>query len=338
MPEVKNLLPRALYTSCMAGYLGGARRIRWLAVLCLGIGSPGAAEPTGPDPAESPRYPFVSAAYAVLPSAELEAVGGRASLKTKETQLALGLPQFDAGGLAFDLGVDYQYTRYAYEGVDGRNRDLHRLQFPVGLSHRSAALGLDAFIAPGVGTSSNVLKDIFDRGGSDDFVVTGRIEATFWRGDRFGWIAGAAYDRSFGEAKPYPVLGLRYAPGSRARLRLAFPDPALEFRAAERHNLSLRLFPAGFEWHVVSDELGRDFDYRVEGIRLQGVWSYRALRSAWLDISVGYEFDRRHEFVDDTGRPIASAVGSEALVMLGLRWGDGPVPSTHRVARLPFDR
>lgn len=317
----------------MIGYPGGARRIRWLAALCLGIGLPGAAAPA--DPADSSRYPFISAAYAILPSAGLEATGGRASLKTKETQLALGLLQFDAGGLVFDLGLDYQYTRYAYEGVDGRNRDLHRLQFPVGLSHRWGTFGLDAFIAPGVATSSNVLKDVFDRGAGEDFVVTGRVEATFSRSDLFGWIAGVAYDRSFGEAKAYPVVGLLYEPGSRARLRLAFPDPALEFRAAERHSLSLRLFPAGFEWHVVSDELGRDFDYRVEGIRLQGVWSYRALRSAWLDVSLGYEFDRRHEFVDDTGTPIASAVDDEVLLMLGLRWGGGPVPYTHQIARLP---
>ena len=321
----------------MMGHMGDWRRIRWLAILLLGIGPSGAAAPPGPDPADLSGYPFVSAAYAVLPSADLQDTDGRASLKTKETQLALGLLEFDAGGLTYDLGVDYQYTRYAYEGVDGRNRDLHRLQFPVGLSHRSDSFSLDAFIAPGVATSSNVLKDVFDRGAGEDFLVTGRIEVRFGRGGQLGWIAGAAYDRSFGEAKPYPVVGLLYEPGSRTRLRLAFPDPALEFRTAERHNLSLRLFPAGFEWHVVSDELGRDFDYRVEGIRLQGVWSYRVLRSTWLDVSLGYEFDRRHEFVDDTGTPIASAVEDEVLLMVGLRWGDGPMPYTHRVARLPFD-
>ena len=42
-------------------------------------------------------------------------------------------------------------------------------------------------------------------------------------------------------------------------------------------------------------------------------------------------------WTDDTGTPIASAVGDEVMFMLGLRWGDGPVPYTHRVARLPFD-
>ena len=84
---------------------------------------------------------------------------------------------------------------------------------------------------------------------------------------------------------------------------------------------------------MVSDELNDDFDYEVEAIRLQGVWSYRFAGSAWLDLSLGYEFDRRHRFVDDTGRTIDSAVDDQWLLSAGLRWGDGPVPYTHEVAR-----
>ena len=319
----------------MAGTFGDARRIRRLAGLALCCGALASAAGADTGAQESSRYPFLSAAYTVLPAADFDTAGEGSEVKTKETQLALGFLQFEAGGLQFDLGLDYQYTRYAYENIDGRNRDLHRLQFPLGLNYRSANWGLDAFVAPGVATSSNVLKDIFDRASSDDFVVTGRLEATFRHGDRTNWIAGAAYDRAFGEAKPYPVLGLRYHPGDKLNLRLAFPDSALHYPISDRQNLSLRLFPAGYEWHVVSDELNADFDYRVEAIRLQGVWSYRVFRAAWLDLSLGYEFDRHHEFVDDTGTPIDSSVDSQALLMLGLRWGDGPVLYTHQVARLP---
>lgn len=319
----------------MAGNFGDARRIRRLAVLALCIGPLTTVAAAEPDVGDSSPYPFLSAAYTVLPSADLDAAGEGSRLKTKETQLALGLLQFEAGGLRFDLGLDYQYTRYAYENIDGRNRDLHRLQFPVGLNHRAANWGLDAFLAPGVATSSNVLKDLFDRGSSDDFVVTGRVEATFGQGDRSSWIAGAAYDRAFGEAKPYPVVGWLYRPGDNLSLRLAFPDSALEFRISERQSASIRLFPAGYEWHVVSDELDDEFDYRVEAIRLQGVWSYRVYRSVWLDLSLGYEFDRHHEFVDDTGTPIDSSVDNQVLVMMGIRWGDGPVPYTHQITRLP---
>lgn len=319
----------------MAGNFGDTRRIRrpWILAPCIAALATAVAADTGAP--ESSTYPFLSAAYTVLPSADFDTAGKGSEVKTKETQLALGLLQFGGGGLQYDLGFDYQYTRYAYENIDGRNRDLHRLQFPLGLNYRSATWGLDAFVAPGVATSSNVLKDIFDRASGDDFVVTGRVEATFRHGESTRWIAGAAYDRAFGEAKPYPVLGLRYRPGDNLSLRLAFPDSALDYTISARQTVSLRLFPAGYEWHVVSDELEADFDYRVEAIRLQGVWSYRAFRSAWLDISVGYEFDRHHEFVDDTVTPIDASVDSQALLMLGLRWGDGPVPYTHQIARLP---
>jgi hypothetical protein len=291
---------------------------------------PAAADPEAGDPG---RYPFFAAAYTVVPGADLEGAGTGSELKAKETQFAAGLFQFERNELEVDFGLDYQYTHYAYESIDGRNRDLHRLQFPVGLTRRYENWAVTGFVAPGIGTSSNVLKDIFERGSSDDFLVTGRVEAFLQRNRQFSWLAGVAYDRAFGEAKPYPVMGMLYSPSDHVVMRLALPDPSLAFTLSDRHEASLRLFPAGFEWHVVSDELSDRFWYRVEALRLQGTWSFRFARSTWLDLSLGYEFDRRHEFVDDTGRSIHSDLGNQALLAVGLRWDDGPIPYTNEVTR-----
>jgi hypothetical protein len=278
-------------------------------------------------------YPFVSAAYTVLPEADFESAGTGSTVQTKENQLVAGFTRFSLGELDLDVGVDYQYTRYVYENIDGRHRDLHRLQIPLGFTYGAATWNLTGFVAPGVATSSNVMKDLFDQGGSDDLVVTGRIEASAPHGRKLGWLGGLAHDRAFGEDKTYPVVGLLYQPNDRLSLRLAYPDPAIRFLPNDRHSLSLRLFPSGSEWHVVGDQFNYDFDYQVEAIRLQGVWSHRFCRSGWLDLSLGYEFDRRHRFVDDSGKQIDSTVDSQFLLMLGLLWGDGPVPFTHEVSR-----
>jgi hypothetical protein len=282
---------------------------------------------------EPGHYPFVSAAYAVLPAADIDSEPSGSTLQNKENQLAFGFVRFGTAKLEFDLGLDYQYTRYVYENIDGRNRDLHRIQIPLGFSHRAEIWSLTGFVAPGLATSSNVLKKVFDRVTGDDALVTGRVEAHFQGGRRIGWLAGLAHDRAFGEQKLYPVLGLTYRPDEELAIRLAYPDAAVRYSPGDRHRLTLRLFPAGFEWHVVTDDLADEFDYRVEALRLQGVWSYRFARSAWLDLSLGYEFDRQHRFVDDAGRQIDSPVGSMVMFSAGLRWGDGPVTYSHEVVR-----
>ena len=293
-----------------------------------------------PDPAsadvifhEPGDYPFISGAYAVLPEADFGSAPTGSTVETKENQLVAGFARFGVGKLDLDVGLDYQYTRYVYENIEGRDRDLHRLQIPLGFDYSAPAWALTGFVAAGVATSSNIFQDLFDRGSSDDLIVTGRIEASAPRDRRLGWLGGLAYDRAFGEDKAYPVIGLFYQPDERLSLRLAFPDPAIKFSPNDRHVLRFRLFPSGSEWHVVSDRLDEDFDYQVEAIRLQGAWSFRFCRSGWVDLSLGYEFDRHHRFVDDTGRQIDSTVDDQFLLMLGLRWGDGPVPFTHEVSR-----
>ena len=212
-----------------------------------------------------------------------------------------GCLRFDAGEIGFDLGADYQYTRYEYAGIDGRNRDLHRLQLPVGFDYRKESWQLDGFIAPGVATSSNVMKDLFDAGSSDDVIVTARMEGMIHAGEHLSWLAGLAYDRAFGRPAAYPVFGALYRPWNHWRFRLAFPDPAIRYSPSTRQRWRVRLFPAGNAWHVVSEELNDDFDYEVESWRAQATWSLGFKNMIWVDLSAGYEFNRRHEFIDDRG-------------------------------------
>jgi len=301
------------------------------AALMYGSGGlpPAAAGPLGDNGgAPTPRL-FLTIGYTLSDDTEFDG-GGDGAAQAKETRVVAGLLPADSSQRRFDMGLDYQYTRYTYEGIDSRNRDLHRLQLPVGMRTSAGDWRIDASIAPGIAISSNVLKDLSDHASSDDFFATARIEAT---SARSGLIGGIAWDRSFGEPRVYPVVGFDYRPSANLHARVAFPDPVVRFAASERQTWTLRLYPAGFEWHVLDDDLVTEFDYRVEAWRAEAWWSLRARRSVFLDLSLGYEFGRRHALTDRAGTRIERDADDAILFTIGLRWRDGPLAPTHRIAR-----
>ncbi len=281
--------------------------------------------------------PFLATSYARAPSAGFDAPAG-AEFSATEFQLGAGVLHFATGGLDAGIGVDYQYTHYEYEGIAGRDRDLHRLQFPVNLTATRNGRRIAAVLAPGIATSSNVFKDPLDELTGDDLYVTGRVEIQTPMAGRSAWLAGLAYDRGFGEPILYPVAGVAHARGEHLWLRLAFPDSAARFAATAEHTLEARLFPAGAQWHVVSEEIDDDFDYRVEAWRAQFTWSYRPKLGWWrrlsLDASLGYEFARHHEFTDDQRVRIDTGADDEVFFAVGLRLGEAPLPYTNGSALL----
>lgn len=272
------------------------------------------------------KLPYISASYTIVPPADFDQQQYGEDLETKEVRLTAGFYRHDGDAMSWDVGLDYQYTRYVFSGVDGRNRDLHWLQVPVGFSTDAGGWRFDGYVAPGIFTSSNVMKDFFDEGSGDDFAIAGRVEALRETGGNIDWLIGLGYDRSFGEPRFYPLAGLVYAPSEDLRIRLAFPDSSFRFRSTDRQTWTVRLFPAGNEWHVVSDELDDEFDFSVEAWRGQAWWSFSAWRQLFVDVSVGYEFDRHYDFIDDTGQRINSGVDDEFVFAVGLRFGPAPIP------------
>jgi len=300
-------------------------RSRWLLFCCLLAGAPSLAADRG--------YPFTAASFTGVPESGFEFPELGSEVQSREYRLVLGLFEFDLGEVGLDLGADYQYTRYEYVGIEGRNRDLHRLQVPIGFDYRNRRWQLGGFVAPGVSTSSNIMKDLFDAGSGDDIIVTARLEGTTQAGEHLHWLAGLAYDRAFGQPAPYPVFGALYGPNETLTFRLAFPDPAIRYAPSQRQRLTVRLFPAGHAWHVFSEELNDDFDYEVEAWRARATWSLGFKNMIWLDLSAGYAFNRRHEFVDDRGRAIAVNTEDQFFASIGLRLGDAPIPYSNEVPR-----
>jgi hypothetical protein len=238
--------------------------------------------------------------------------GDGAELGGREDDLLLRTPKFDFAGGGFDVAADYTYTHYDYRGLATRDRDLHRLELPMtwtGASPIHARIG----ITPVAAASSNVFKDLFSRGGSDDFSLYGDASIERLPSGGWGWRAGAAYDDSFGDERAYPVLSL-LRDGDTVTLELGWPRTRVDWKVHPSVNLGFDIAPAGGRWHVVSDERdGAEFFYVTEAWRAQLLAQW-AITSNWhVDAVVGYEFDRSHEFEDDTGLRIDEDVDSTVL-------------------------
>jgi hypothetical protein len=289
---------------------------------CASVGQPKVTS------TEKERPPFLALSVTRQPSADFTGTAASASVETKENQVYAGLYRLEAGGGTLDFEFDYQYTRYVYDGIDGRNRDLHRFQFPLRYRNSHSGWEIDGSVAPGISTSSNVLKEFFDAISSDDLFATARFEARRSSTSR-RWVLGFAYDRKFGRPLLYPIAGIELSPSNTLDLRLAFPDSAFQYRWSDRQSLSGRLFPAGHQWHVMTDDFSAGFDYRVEGFRAQLGWSFRLWKQLTLDVSGGYEFGRKHHLTDELGARIESGVDDQWLLLFGLRLGPAPLPYTH---------
>ncbi|UNK47999.1 hypothetical protein MNR01_09360 [Lysobacter sp. S4-A87] len=238
--------------------------------------------------------------------------GPAAELGGREDGLLLRTPKFDVAGGGFDVAADYTYTHYEYSGLATRDRDLHRLELPLTWTGNSRTHGRIG-VVPTVAASSNVFKDLFSRGGGDDFSLYGHASIERLPSQGWGWRAGVAYDDAFGDERAYPLLALLHDSDA-VTLALGWPHTRVDWHVHPQVDLGLDIAPAGGRWHVVSDERdGAEFFYITKAWRAQLLAQW-AITPHWhLDATVGYEFDRSHEFEDDNGARIDEDVDSTIL-------------------------
>lgn len=272
--------------------------------------------------------PYISMSFVRIPPTTLLTAQLGAEVETTEHVLSAGLHDFELADYSLNVGFDYQYTRYEYSEVQGRDRDLHRLQIPLGFGRQTGKWSLTGHVTPGVSTSSNVFKSLVSEVTSDDFSLSGRLEASYPGSGTIIWFGGMAYDRAFGHPKIYPVAGVELAQGDRLRLRIAFPNSSLAYVRGNQ-TVTARVYPAGHQWHVFSEELNDEFDYALKAVRLDLSWSYRFWRKLTVDLTSGYEFERQHQFIDDTGTMIRGDASDSGFFAIGLRIGDAPLSKTH---------
>ncbi|MDJ0711178.1 MAG: hypothetical protein QNJ14_12335 [Woeseiaceae bacterium] len=262
----------------------------------------------------------VAVGFARQGDSGMPGLGTGASIGSEEYRASAEFPISSTESRRWSVGLEYGYTHFDYDSVASRNRDLHRIEFPVRVVIDDDEWQLDGLIAPGIATSSNIFKDFLNKGSHEDLYLSGRVEARRPHG-KTTWLAGVAYDRSFGDERLYPIAGILIEPSPDVALRIAYPDSAMVWKPSDRYVLSGRVLPAGFEWRVVQDDLSSEFVYRTEGIRSQLTLSHGLWRQLWVDLFVAYEFERRHEFATDGNQPLVSDVDNEWLVGLGFSVG-----------------
>jgi hypothetical protein len=247
---------------------------------------------------------------------------GDARLRGTEQRLAIRGPAMPAGDAEFRWALDYAYQRFEYTGLPGRNRDLHRLELPLSW-HGDASLSWTVELRPVVASSSNVFKEIWSRGSSDDLMWHGQaIVARSPGGPRWGWRLGAARDDAFGRESIYPVAAL-FRQHQGAQIELGWPVSRAMLDVGRSIELGGEVAPAGARWHVVSDERdGASFDYQVRAWRAGAIVRWHPAGGFVLTTRLGLEFERRHRLEDDTGARVNRAVDEAAFFELSAtyRW------------------
>lgn len=284
------------------------RRVACAALLSLGVA-----------PAADTLADDARAGAAVYESGVREAALGDARIRERERGLRLWSPEFAGGSFAFRAGADYAYTRYEYEGLPTRNRDLHRLHLP--LEWRDHGDRWRVVLSPVVAASSNVFKDLPGRGSRQDLDLYGRWQYQRGTDSARGWRVALVRDAAFGVPRIYPAAALLWR-GDRIAAELGLPSTRIDWTARDDLALGLAIFPSGGRWHVISDERGgAEFDYRARAWRGAASAGWSPLRQLRLHAQAGIEFARRYRFEDDLGAPIDRRAGSAAYWRLEVRFG-----------------
>jgi hypothetical protein len=247
---------------------------------------------------------------------------GDARLNGTENRLLIRGPSIPAGESKFRWALDYAYQRYEYQGLPSRNRDLHRLEIPLRWQVYEAA-PWDLEVRPVIAASSNVFKELWSRGSSDDLMLHGRVTREHApAGEGWGWRLGVARDDAFGQAHVYPVVAVLHEVG-RLRATYGWPETQVAWQAMPQLEFGAEIRPAGARWHVVSDERdGAEFFYELRAWRAGGSVQWRPMARWQLTARAGVEFDRRHRFEDDEGARVNRAADDAAYaeVAFAYRW------------------
>lgn len=243
--------------------------------------------------------------------------GAGAQINERQSGLRGWSASLRGGPVDFRIGADYAYTRYTFDGVTSRARDLHHLFVP--LQWRARDDRWLAALTPVVATSSNVFKDLVNRGERDDFDLHLRLQAQDWVGPAIGWRAGIVRDRAFGSARFYPDVALLWK-RERVQAELGVPSSRIDWQVRDRLALGAAVFPDGGSWHVISDERGgAEFDYIARAWRSALTADWRPWRWLRASAQAGVEFRRRYRFEDDTGAAIDREAGSAGYWRAELR-------------------
>ena len=245
--------------------------------------------------------------------------GDDATIRERQSGLRGWSREYLHENVAFRFAVTYAYTRYEFDGLESRDRDLHHVHVP--LQWRTHDARWFAVLTPVIATSSNIFKDLVNRGTRDDYDLYARVEhRALGANGGVGWRAALMRDAAFGRPQLYPELAVLWS-GGRVEADVGVPRARLDWKAREDLALGVFVAPAGAQWHVVSDERnGAEFDFRSRAWRGAFNAAWRPWRALRVNAQLGMEFARNYAFEDDTGATIKRDASSAPYWRIDLSW------------------
>jgi hypothetical protein len=248
---------------------------------------------------------------------------GDATIRERQTGLRWWSFEHPDDDRLFRVAVEYAYTRYEFDNLPTRDRDLHHVFFPMQV--RGVDESWLVMLSPVIATSSNVFKDLVNRGSHDDYDIYARlyVQRPFsgtgsWA--KGSWRLGLLRDAALGRVRGYPEAAFVWR-DARFDAELGLPTTRIDWKWRPDLSFGLAVFPAGMQWHVVSDERGgAEFDYRARQWRGALAARWQPLR--WLRVAAqaGVEFARQYEFEDDTGAFVKRDADAAPYLRIDLVW------------------
>lgn len=274
------------------------------------------AENAKPDKYFSIKHNRIS--WADLPNGDLADINTGAKTRVKETGFDSVFAKTTNGTSSWSFGTNYAYTRYLYDRVNSRHRDLHSITFPVTYTNQADQFACSFHLSPGIATSSNAFKDPLNRLEAKDLVTTGGFSTDLAVGKNWIVLLGARYDYRFGESKLYPIAGIVLSASENLTLRLAYPDSLFSVRFDDSIQLFTLLYPAGNQWHVHTDDFQQEFTYNAEGWRVETGLRWNIRQPLAVLFSAGYEFERHIGFDEESGVRLSSKIDNNIFFSVEL--------------------
>lgn len=221
---------------------------------------------------------------------------------------------------ALSFGFVHRYVMFNFDDIEPQtNAHLHTSFFPL---HWVGERGESAFrfsIAPALSGSSNVMGHP-QKYRKDTLQV---LAAVAWRRD-ISATATARYaicgDRTFGEFRVYPSVGVEWRPHPDWTIDAGFPRSQIDYRIAANWSLSLRAGPDGNEWHVMDRDFSSQSQLHFKAYALDWDVLWQASPRISISAGVGSQLDAHYELTLRNGADVRLRAENSFRIVAGLRW------------------
>ena len=205
----------------------------------------------------------------------------------------------DLGDGKLLVGVDYKYTSYDISGGDVKDTKLHAFKVPFTYIRQTQSKKWNYIVrlSPGAHTDGENMS-------SDDYVLLGIVRAEYLQSQDTTWVVGIVVDRTFGDTKPFPLVGVEYAPNNNWHLGLVLPNPQISYTPSPTSHYFVAAKPGGGKWNVHSDRRNEDYNFTAQGIRTSLGAEFKVTKIGWLRIEAGKVFGQNFEFEDKNGTKV----------------------------------